>query len=103
MQLNVTLPKIAAVILLGGLAQASPIRCPDVREIPPFSIYSITPRTRTNMSFQSTRDAILRGDVSPEACCSYGVCVGEVVAKMAEWEKDDSSALKWNNGRWGYR
>ncbi|KAI1251349.1 hypothetical protein MGN70_005917 [Eutypa lata] len=80
MQLSALLSTITILGSVGGLVQASPIRCPD-----------------------STRDAILKGELSPEACCSYGVCLNEVVAAMADWAKDESSALKWNSGRWGYR
>ncbi|KAK3985395.1 hypothetical protein QBC44DRAFT_374215 [Cladorrhinum sp. PSN332] len=29
------------------------------------------------------RDLILKGELAPEACCSYGRCLGDVVIAMA--------------------
>ncbi|KAH6634252.1 hypothetical protein B0J18DRAFT_461440 [Chaetomium sp. MPI-SDFR-AT-0129] len=31
---------------------------------------------------QYKRDLILKGELSPEACCSYGRCLGDVVIAM---------------------
>lgn len=30
---------------------------------------------------QSKRDQILMGTLEPEACCSYGICKGDVVVQ----------------------
>ncbi|OAA65989.1 hypothetical protein SPI_02776 [Niveomyces insectorum RCEF 264] len=50
---------LAAMILsLVGLVQATPVPCPD-----------------------SKIDLILNGKLSPEVCCSYGICKGDVVIK----------------------
>ncbi|KAI2604689.1 hypothetical protein GGR54DRAFT_450431 [Hypoxylon sp. NC1633] len=76
MQFDILLPIIAALSLLGALAGASPIRCPD-----------------------SKRDAILRGSMPAEECCSYGVCKNTVVVAMGEAEQPLSSAVKYNTRR----
>ncbi|TLD29074.1 hypothetical protein PspLS_04184 [Pyricularia sp. CBS 133598] len=51
---------IFAAIVVAGTVPGSPVACPDDK-----------------------RDAILRGDLSPEACCSYGVCKNTVVVRMS--------------------
>ncbi|EAA35765.1 hypothetical protein GE21DRAFT_783 [Neurospora crassa] len=50
--------KFQLIVALSLIATASarPIVCPDAK-----------------------RDAILRGDLPKEACCSYGRCLGDVV------------------------
>ncbi|SPO02329.1 uncharacterized protein DNG_05002 [Cephalotrichum gorgonifer] len=50
-------PALAALSI--GPGAATPVPCPD-----------------------ETRDLILSGKLSPEACCPYGVCRGEVVVRM---------------------
>lgn len=64
MQFQLILSSLLAAIWLGGVAQAIPIvkspgPCPD-RKV----------------------DAILNGKLAPEECCSYGVCLGDVVISM---------------------
>ncbi|PMD12255.1 hypothetical protein NA56DRAFT_501018 [Hyaloscypha hepaticicola] len=39
-----------------------------------FSIITATPVPCTDR----IRDQVLKGELAPEACCSYGVCKGEV-------------------------
>ncbi|TLD03729.1 uncharacterized protein PgNI_11724 [Pyricularia grisea] len=51
---------IFAAIVVSATVPGSPVVCPDEK-----------------------RDAILRGDLSPEACCSYGVCKNTVVVRMS--------------------
>ncbi|KAI7920837.1 hypothetical protein M0657_006416 [Pyricularia oryzae] len=51
---------IFAAIVVAGTVPGSPVACPDAK-----------------------RDAILRGDLNPEACCSYGVCKNTVVVRMS--------------------
>ncbi|CAJ2500577.1 Uu.00g034300.m01.CDS01 [Anthostomella pinea] len=60
---------------LTGLTSASPVRCPD-----------------------SKRDAILRGEIAPEYCCSYGICKNDVVVAMDRDEtiQHPGSALRYN-------
>ncbi|KAK0734324.1 hypothetical protein B0T26DRAFT_635014 [Lasiosphaeria miniovina] len=59
-QFNIQLPLfLIAVASLGGLVASSPIFCPE-----------------------SKRDAILKGELPKEACCSYGRCLGDVVIAM---------------------
>ncbi|KXX80469.1 hypothetical protein MMYC01_202909 [Madurella mycetomatis] len=56
-------PLFAILSLAGGLNQlatATPISCSDTK-----------------------RDLILKGELPPEACCSYGRCLGDVVIAMA--------------------
>ncbi|KAK0747842.1 hypothetical protein B0T21DRAFT_277042 [Apiosordaria backusii] len=49
-----------AVVASNNLVAARPIVCPDLK-----------------------RDLILKGELAPEACCSYGRCLGDVVIAMA--------------------
>jgi len=60
MQLRLFVPLMAAMVSLGGVVQGTPVPCPD-----------------------SKVDAILKGEMSPEECCSYGRCKGDVVIAMA--------------------
>ncbi|KAF3764525.1 hypothetical protein M406DRAFT_62319 [Cryphonectria parasitica EP155] len=55
MQLHTALSAIVAAVFFGSIAHASPMPCPDV-----------------------IRDQILLGLLEPEACCSYGICKGDV-------------------------
>ncbi|KAK4181074.1 hypothetical protein QBC36DRAFT_176294 [Triangularia setosa] len=48
------------VIMATSMVAARPIVCPDLK-----------------------RDLILKGELAPEACCSYGRCLGDVVIAMA--------------------
>ncbi|KAI0599034.1 hypothetical protein F4775DRAFT_591821 [Biscogniauxia sp. FL1348] len=63
------------MLSLGGLVQGSPVPCPD-----------------------SKRDAILRGEISPESCCSYGYCKNDVVIAMDEERirRNLASGLRYN-------
>ncbi|KAK4202493.1 hypothetical protein QBC40DRAFT_42707 [Triangularia verruculosa] len=56
------LPSLLAAwaITVSSLAMARPIVCSDLK-----------------------RDLILKGELAPEACCSYGRCLGDVVIAMA--------------------
>ncbi|KAK3329458.1 hypothetical protein B0H66DRAFT_526845 [Apodospora peruviana] len=58
MRLQFLLPPLIAAFSLGNslLVSASPVACPDLK-----------------------RDAILKGELPKEACCSYGKCLGDVV------------------------
>ncbi|OHW93184.1 hypothetical protein CSPAE12_08132 [Colletotrichum incanum] len=56
MQLPTILPMALAIASLGFLVQGRPLPCPDAK-----------------------RDDILNGKASPEVCCSYGICKGDVV------------------------
>ncbi|KAI2603878.1 uncharacterized protein GGS25DRAFT_438859 [Hypoxylon fragiforme] len=76
MKLNPLLSTVTALTLIGALAQASPIRCPD-----------------------SKRDAILRGALPAEVCCSYGVCKNTVVIAMGRAQEEFSSAVRYNDKR----
>ncbi|KAI1378692.1 hypothetical protein F4677DRAFT_375796 [Hypoxylon crocopeplum] len=76
MQFNFILPIVTVLSLLGALANASPIRCPD-----------------------SKRDLILSGTMPAEECCSYGVCKNTVVIAMGQAEKPLSSAVRYNERR----
>ncbi|KAK0731418.1 hypothetical protein B0H67DRAFT_479409 [Lasiosphaeris hirsuta] len=60
MRSQLLLPPFLAVVSLGTLVASTPIYCPDLK-----------------------RDAILKGDLPKEACCSYGRCLGDVVISMA--------------------
>ncbi|KAK4170450.1 hypothetical protein QBC43DRAFT_283053 [Cladorrhinum sp. PSN259] len=42
--------------------------------------YPINLRPRTCSDLK--RDLILKGELAPEACCSYGRCLGDVVISM---------------------
>ncbi|KAF6805199.1 hypothetical protein CMUS01_14673 [Colletotrichum musicola] len=55
MKLSSVISAAATVISLGAIVQARPLPCPDLK-----------------------RDAILNGQASPEICCSYGTCKGDV-------------------------
>ncbi|KAK4039844.1 hypothetical protein C8A01DRAFT_36151 [Parachaetomium inaequale] len=58
MRLN--LSTAAAILSLAGtLVTATPIACSEWK-----------------------RDLILKGELAPEACCSYGRCLGDVVVAM---------------------
>jgi len=46
-------------LAMSTLVAATPISCPDYK-----------------------RDAILKGELPKEACCSYGRCLGDVVIAM---------------------
>ncbi|KIH91640.1 hypothetical protein SPBR_02144 [Sporothrix brasiliensis 5110] len=48
----------AVVGSFASIAQATPIPCPD-----------------------SKIDLILNGKLSPDACCSYGICKGDILTK----------------------
>ncbi|KAL0935361.1 uncharacterized protein CTRU02_209952 [Colletotrichum truncatum] len=55
MQLYAILTAAATVFSLSAMVQARPLPCPDLK-----------------------RDLILSGQASPEICCSYGTCKGDV-------------------------
>ncbi|KAI1501213.1 hypothetical protein F5X99DRAFT_383724 [Biscogniauxia marginata] len=75
MRTNFILSTITVITSFGGLTQASPIPCPD-----------------------SKRDAILKGAISPESCCSYGFCKNDVVIAMDEdrIRRNLASGLRYN-------
>ncbi|KAK0666159.1 hypothetical protein QBC41DRAFT_156263 [Cercophora samala] len=50
----------ALAVMASSMVAARPIVCSDLK-----------------------RDLILKGDLAPEACCSYGRCLGDVVIAMA--------------------
>ncbi|KAI3532748.1 hypothetical protein CaCOL14_008949 [Colletotrichum acutatum] len=56
MQFPAVFSMVLAIASLGAFVQARPSPCPDWK-----------------------RDDILNGKASPEICCSYGVCKGDVV------------------------
>jgi hypothetical protein len=76
---------IAVVVsVASGLVTATPISCSDVRSFPTPSSHQ-TSRicwTALTASLQLKRDLILKGELPPEACCSYGRCQGDVVVAM---------------------
>ncbi|KAI1081925.1 hypothetical protein F5B20DRAFT_533661 [Whalleya microplaca] len=78
MQFDILLSLFALVFSISAMVDASPIRCPD-----------------------SKRDAILRGDIAPESCCSYGICKNTVVVAMVEGQTEENlgSALRYNTKR----
>ncbi|KAL2136627.1 hypothetical protein VTI74DRAFT_2656 [Chaetomium olivicolor] len=51
---------LTVISLVCNMTAATPIACSDLK-----------------------RDLILKGELPPEACCSYGRCVGDVVVAMA--------------------
>ncbi|GAB1310281.1 Hydrophobin [Madurella fahalii] len=59
MRLNPLFIILALAGNLNHLATATPISCSDLK-----------------------RDLILKGELPPEACCSYGRCLGDVVVAM---------------------
>ncbi|KAI0538762.1 hypothetical protein GGR58DRAFT_284540 [Xylaria digitata] len=78
MQFNFVILTLATFIYLTGLGCASPMRCPDEK-----------------------RDAIIANRLAPEECCSYGVCLNNVVVAMSV---DDAlemkgSALRYSDPR----
>ncbi|KLU81324.1 hypothetical protein MAPG_00415 [Magnaporthiopsis poae ATCC 64411] len=60
MQCRFLISAALAVLSIGSTVLATPIMCTDDK-----------------------RDAILRGALAPEACCSYGRCKGQVVIAMS--------------------
>lgn len=61
------------------MVSASPVPCPDV-SIPHHVLFHRKPPI-ANILPQSKRDQILMGTLEPEACCSYGICKGDVVVQ----------------------
>ncbi|CAK7198831.1 hypothetical protein SEUCBS139899_001498 [Sporothrix eucalyptigena] len=59
MQPSYLLSAVAAVVVsFASIARATPLPCPD-----------------------SKIDLILNGKLSPDACCSYGICKGDILTK----------------------
>ncbi|KAL1903466.1 hypothetical protein Sste5346_000093 [Sporothrix stenoceras] len=59
MQPSYLLSAVATIVMsFASIAQATPIPCPD-----------------------SKIDLILNGKLSPDACCSYGICKGDILVK----------------------
>ncbi|KAH7374980.1 hypothetical protein B0T11DRAFT_269481 [Plectosphaerella cucumerina] len=54
-----------------GLVKATPVRCSDVRSLTS-EWWEVADEAQTQ------RDLILSGQASPETCCSYGTCKGDV-------------------------
>jgi hypothetical protein len=74
---------IIAVSLAGSLITATPISCSDVRSSPtPSFHHTKLCSTGLTANLQLKRDLILKGELPPEACCSYGRCQGDVVVAM---------------------
>ncbi|GAP84369.1 hypothetical protein SAMD00023353_0701890 [Rosellinia necatrix] len=78
MQTNLFLSAFAILLSLIGLGYTSPIRCPDHKI-----------------------DAIISNRLAPEACCSYGVCLNNVVVAMsvADALEMKGSALRYSDPR----
>ncbi|KAF0326570.1 hypothetical protein RB213_003696 [Colletotrichum asianum] len=55
MQFNTIVSAAVAAFSLGAVIQARPLPCTDLK-----------------------RDLILSGQASPEICCTYGICKGDV-------------------------
>lgn len=72
-------PLVALLFLAGDLVTATPISCSEVCSLSAF--FRRCP-TRANHQLQFKRDLILKGELPPEACCSYGRCLGDVVVAM---------------------
>jgi hypothetical protein len=85
MRLN--LITIIVTLVAGNLVTATPIACTEVsvtdhpchRQTP---ACLVPPRTNNKPCPQWKRDLILKGELPPEACCSYGRCVRDVVVAM---------------------
>lgn len=81
---------ISAILSLGSLVASSPVMCPDVRSLP-FIVcpphapsWTSSSQALTHIPVpQQKRDAILKGELPKEACCSYGRCLGDVVISMS--------------------
>ncbi|KAK4229738.1 hypothetical protein QBC38DRAFT_358675 [Podospora fimiseda] len=58
-------PVFTVLAIVAGLVEAYPI--------------NLRPRVCSDLK----RDLILKGELAPEACCSYGRCLGDVVIAMA--------------------
>jgi len=95
-----------AAPFLAALVSSTPIYCPDVswhilwtkfnrkQRNNPWPYHQVFDN-ETNSSSQSTRDLILKGDLPPEACCSYGRCQGDVVVAMA-WRERSEQESSWH-------
>jgi len=82
-----SLRQLCIVVLLALVPAVSltPIPCPDVSPGHPSIPHFPAPPThsKTDMMLgQLKRDLILKGELSPEACCPYGRCKGDVVVAM---------------------
>lgn len=69
---------VALLFLAGDLVTATPISCSEVCSFPTF--FRRCPKRANHLQFK--RDLILKGELPPEACCSYGRCLGDVVVAM---------------------
>ncbi len=83
------LQSLAAFLFVAGdLAAATPISCSEVCTYRLGLIPSLPrpclvfPCPGPTNNFQLKRDLILKGELPPEACCSYGRCLGDVVIAM---------------------
>ncbi|KAI8626651.1 hypothetical protein F5Y19DRAFT_217163 [Xylariaceae sp. FL1651] len=78
MQFGFLISTLAVTMSLSGLIHASPMRCPDHK-----------------------RDAIMMNQMRPEECCSYGVCINDVVVAMSPDEalQMKGSALRYSDPR----
>ena len=77
-------------LVAGDLVAATPIACTEVsvsRSSPTIpeprpARRPRPPQLTTSLAPQWKRDLILKGELPPEACCSYGRCVRDVVVAM---------------------
>ncbi|KAI0474776.1 hypothetical protein F4859DRAFT_78944 [Xylaria cf. heliscus] len=78
MQFNFLISTLATILFLTNLGYTSPLRCPDHK-----------------------RDGIMANRLAPEECCSYGVCLNDVVVAMSVEDALElkGSALKYSDPR----
>jgi hypothetical protein len=73
-----------SILLAGAPILAAPIGpdgpCPDVSTH--LSLDYRTHQILTSLFLQAKVDAILKGEMDPSECCSYGVCKGDVVVSV---------------------
>lgn len=62
-----------AILSLGHSVTGTPVRCSDA-SVPSRHLSCCTWLTQ----IQVQRDMVLAGEASPETCCSYGTCKGDV-------------------------
>lgn len=80
MQPQMLLPALTAVLVsMASFAQATPVPCPEVR-IPNHTLQK--QRHRLTPVMQATIDLILNGKLSPDVCCNYGICKGDILTRL---------------------
>jgi hypothetical protein len=77
MQFSISHILAVSVTLLStfSMVSATPVPCTDV-SLHLLSSFFLS--QDASNSLQRVRDLVLRGDLDPSACCSYGVCKGDV-------------------------